>query len=345
MQITRIQGSYNRLRRRFFSNVYFARFFVIISVVLIALLTWVVVNKPISSGLRLVTGSPLLQVSGRTNILILGTGGSGHEGPDLADTIIVASVKLDTGETTLISIPRDLWVPSIRAKINTAYHYGFEKQGTGGGLLLAKSAVSESLNLPVHYVAKIDFSGFTKAIDILGGLDITIDRSFTDEKYPIPGKENDLCDGDPDYKCRYETLNFSAGPVHLDGQSALKFVRSRHSSDPQEGTDFARSKRQEKVITAVKNKIFSIKNLKDTQVYKDLFSLVQQSVVTDITSEYFSTFFQLSLRAKNHPLKSMSIESLLENPPVSSRFDLQWVLIPKGNNYQTLFASVAAELK
>lgn len=327
-----MRSSFQRFRRHFFSNILLARFVIITFTLLGVLLTWHLVRTPaqaILQSLRLVSGQPLPQAAGRTNIVILGTGGSGHEGPNLADTIILASVKLDTGATTLISLPRDFWIPSLRAKINTAYHYGFEKEGTVGGLLLAKSAVSEALGVPVHFAVKIDFSAFTRAIDLLGGVDVEVDRAFTDSFYPISGKENDLCDGDPETRCRYETLNFSAGAQHFDGPTALKFVRSRHSTDSEEGTDFARSKRQEKVLTAVKTKLLSINNLKNSQIYKDLFSLAQQSVVTDIASEYYSTLFQLGLKLKQQPFKTISLEDYLENPPISGRYDNQWVLVPK----------------
>jgi len=230
MQITRISALYNRFRRHFFSNVNIARIAILFLLLTSIIGGWFILRRPISlfiDNFRLITGKPLPQLSGRTNLVLLGTGGEGHEGPDLADTVIFISIKLDTGQATLISIPRDVWVPSMRAKINSAYHYGFEKQATPGGLLLAKSAVSESVGQPVHFVVKIDFSAFVKAIDILGGIDINIDRSFTDDQYPIPGKENDACGGDPQTKCRYETLSFSDGPQHMDGSEALKFVRSR----------------------------------------------------------------------------------------------------------------------
>lgn len=309
---------------------------------------WIVLNKPVSKALQnleLVTGSPLPQSLGRTNIIILGTGGDGHDGPDLADSLMLASIRLDSGKTSLVSIPRDIWVPSLRAKINTAYHYGFEKQATTGGLLLAKSAVSEILNQPIHFAIKIDFSAFVQAVDILGGVDIDVEREFTDSEYPIPGMENDLCDGDPETKCRYETVRFTAGPQHMDGQRALKYVRSRHSTDPLEGTDFARSKRQEKVLAAIQAKLLSIKNLKNSEIYQDLYQLALDSVVTDITPQYYSTFFQLGLKMRRQPFTTLSIEDQLENPPISPKYDYQWVLIPKGGDNSALSQQVSSILK
>ena len=340
MQITRITSLYNRFRRRFFSNVHFARISLLLISLVVILLGWFILRQPTSrflDNLQLLTGKPLPQTLGRTNLVLLGIGGQGHTGPNLADTIIFISIKLDTGQATLISIPRDLWVTSLRAKINTSYYYGFEKQATSGGLLLAKSAISESLGQPIHFAMVVDFSAFVRAIDILGGVDINIDRSFTDSLYPIPGKEEDPCNGDIETKCRYETVSFTAGPQHLDGNLALKYARSRHSADFEEGTDFARSVRQEKILSAVRSKLFSITNLKNSQIYRDLYILARESVITDISPEYYSTFFQLGLKMKKYPFIPKSIEDYLENPPVSSEYDMQWVLIPKGNNSRSLF--------
>lgn len=350
MQINKIHHFYNRIRRQLLSHVILARVLFIIIILSLAVGSWFVFRGQIQnliSGFQIVAGKPLPETNGHTNILLLGSGGPGHDGPDLTDTMIFVSVRDDTGEVTGISIPRDFWIPSLRIKINAAYYYGQIKEATSGGLLLAKSAVSEAINQPVHFAVKIDFSTFAKAIDILGGVDITVDRTFDDFKYPITGKEDDPCGGDPQTLCRFEHLHFDAGPQHMDGTTALKYVRSRYSANPEEGTDFARSKRQEKVITAVKNKILSINNLKNTKIYKDLYNLAVSSVVTDISPEYYSTFLRLGLKARQHPLESFALTSpeQLENPPISEKYDDQWVLIPKGGDPNTVYNYVSSLLR
>src|SRR3989344_4592943 len=95
--------------------------------------------------------------AGRTNILLLGTGGEGHAGKDLSDTVIVLSVDAKQKDAALISIPRDFWVNSLTIKINTAYALGEEKR-EDGGLPLAKSVVGEIVDLPIHYAVRIDFA-------------------------------------------------------------------------------------------------------------------------------------------------------------------------------------------
>ncbi len=348
MQFTGFKPVYHRLRRKLLTRPSLTRFLILGLLIGILIAAFVVLRGPASkimSGLEIITGTPLPQTAGRTNFILLGVGGEGHEGSDLTDTMIYASVNNQSRVVTLITVPRDLWVPSLRAKINTAYHYGFEKQATSGGLLLVKTAISEVFGQPVHFAAVIDFSTFSKAIDLLGGVDIVVDRTFEDRFYPIPGKENDLCGGDPDYACRYEYLKFEAGLQHFTGSTALKYVRSRHSSDPEEGTDFARSRRQEKVIAAVRAKLLSIKNLTNTKIYKDLYSLLVSSVISDISPQYYSSLLRLGLKIKNQPVVSASVENYLENPKTSPAYDYQWVLIPKANDYKALAASVSATLR
>jgi len=121
----------------------------------------------------------LKTTQGRTNILLLGMGGEGHEGALLTDSIIVISYNHDQKAATLISLPRDLWVDSLKTKINAVYYYGEQKQA-GGGLILAKSAVAEITDLPIHYGFAINFDGFKEAIDLVGGVDVDIKRTFDD---------------------------------------------------------------------------------------------------------------------------------------------------------------------
>lgn len=348
MQFTKYKSVYHRLRRQLLSRPAITRIILVLTTFMVLFGIITVFRgqfSKINSGLETVAGKPLPQTAGQTNFILLGAKGEGHEGSDLTDTVIFASVNHSSQSLALITVPRDLWIPTLRAKINTAYHYGYEKQATAGGLLLAKSAISEVFDQPVHFAVLIDFSTFARVIDLLGGIDITVDKTFEDFQYPISGKENDLCDGDPQYACRYEYLKFEAGLQHFDGNTALKYVRSRHSADPDEGTDFARSRRQAKVISAVKSKILSVKNLTNTKLYKDLYSLITSSLISDISPEYFSSLIRLGLKIKNQPINSLSIENYLENPKISSTYDSQWVLIPKNNDFKSLSASISALLK
>ncbi|MDE2025820.1 MAG: LCP family protein, partial [Patescibacteria group bacterium] len=223
------------------------------------------------------------------NIALLGYGGGNHDGAYLTDSIMVVHIDPKTQKVFLISIPRDIWVkiPTNGTdgnywKINASYELGLDDadypnkqtqfKGTDGGGHLAEYMVSQITGLPINYFVGMDFSGFKHTIDTLGGVDITVETAFTDSQYPIDGKETDLCGHDPSeipqldqqaastspelvYPCRYENLHFNAGKQHMDGETALSYVRSRHSL--QDGTDFGRAKRQRNLLVAVKQKIFS----------------------------------------------------------------------------------------
>ncbi|MFC1627304.1 LCP family protein [Patescibacteria group bacterium] len=276
----------------------------------------------------------------RTNILLLGIGGGDHPGGDLTDSIMLISVDIKTGDAVLISLPRDIWVESLSAKLNHAYRFGEEKQA-GSGLVLAKSAVSEITNQPVHYTVLLDFSGFEKAIDIIGGLDINVPHGFVDEQYPVPGKESAQPESD-----RYQTLEFLAGQQHMDGSTALKYVRSRHAKGI-EGTDFARAQRQQRVILALKDQLLTARVILNPKKISQLKQAFQDSVKTDIDSSAYPDLLKLAMRIDQDNIRTGIIDQgseteeippLLYNPPASQYG--QWVLLPIDNDWQAVFDHV-----
>ena len=186
----------------------------------------------------------------RINILLLGVGGEGHEGPNLSDTIILASFKPSTRQVALLSIPRDLYAPIPNIgyrKINYAYAIG-EAQKSGSGGPLASTVVSNVFDVPIHYYVRLDFSGFDEIIDSLGGVTVNVENVIDDEFYPIPGKETATTSE------RYEHFYLEQGIKFMNGETALRYVRSRKAKGV-EGSDFARSKRQQKVLMAIKEKV------------------------------------------------------------------------------------------
>lgn len=316
---------YQRLKRQILSKVVFVRVSLVFLLLSCSLALLLLIIKPLS---RLTATLP--DHTNRTNFLLLGIAGGNYDGSDLTDTIIFASVNKSTGDTLLVSVPRDLWIPSLRAKINTAYHYGEEKQPGSGGMVLAKSAISEALDQPVDYVALIDFSVFAKAIDAIGGVDITVDRQFTDLKYPVPGKEADPCE-----PCRYETIKFDQGLQHMDGAAALKYIRSRNA-EGDEGTDFARSARQEKLISAFKQKLLS----SPTKIFQ-LKRILLEGIITDISPDLYFPLAKLAFKSARTQLRTTAItEPLVYNPPISATQDYQWVLLPPNGDFSMVASYV-----
>ncbi|MCO5211304.1 MAG: LCP family protein [Caldilinea sp.] len=178
------------------------------------------------------------------NILLLGTDERPDEyGPSRTDTMILLSVNPETGAMGMVSLPRDLWVPipglGITTKINTAYQLGELQDYPGGGAQLAKDTVSSFVGRPVDYFVRVNFDGFRQLIDLIGGVTIDVPYTIHDEEYPTQ-----------DYGV--ETFHLDAGLQLLDGETALKYARTRHGDD-----DYNRARRQQDIIRAVAQKVMS----------------------------------------------------------------------------------------
>lgn len=236
----------------------------------------------------------------RINVLLLGIGGEGHDGGTLTDSIMIASIKPSTHQVALISLPRDLIVkiyddnnPKLweGRKINLAYELG--------GPDLAVEKVSEVTGLDIHYYSLIDFSGFKKMIDDIDGIDVEVDRSFTglygaqELSVPCPvSQKYHLEDGD------YCAIGFQRGVETMDGERALIFSRVRKlaagSLNTEEGGDFARAQRQQKVLESFKEKLFSSETLiKPTRITTVLDSLGSH-IETDMELWEIAKFLQLT---------------------------------------------------
>jgi LCP family protein required for cell wall assembly len=345
-KFTQLQKTLTKLRRQLLSHPKIIRAVIIVAVLLTLIFT---ASKTLPSLTILETPSQhlfaflnpdqhLRHTHHRTNFILLGIGGAAHEAGDLTDTIIFVSIDLETKDTLLLPLPRDLWVSSLRAKLNTAYHYGEEQKPGTGGLILTKAAVGEILDQPIHYAALINFDGLKNLVDLAGGIDINIPHTFDDYYYPIPGME----EAEPE-ELRYEHLHFDAGLQHLDGTTALKFVRSRHSQDPEEGTDFARQRRQQLVILALKDRLLTPKFLLKSSNIKALKSLSDRYLITDFPNSSAGALLHLALQFNTQNLRTAQIpastpespnsQALLINPSISKEYDNQWVLVPQDQDW------------
>lgn len=292
---------------------------------------------------------------GAINVLLLGIGGGSHDGPNLTDTIILASINTEKNIVNLVSIPRDLYIPSFKGKINRVYAVAEEKE-KGKGTLLSKSVINSVTGVRPDYVVVIDFSGFVKLVDLLGGIDVNVQNTLIDNEYPLAGFENELCnhtdDGiasfsaqiatgsatEPDiFPCRYNTLRVDAGLQHMNGDLALKFVRSRHAEGA-EGTDFARSNRQQLVINAVRDKVLSLGTLANPIKVFGIIDILTGHITMDIEENEIDDFIKLAKNLKdaeitNHVLdigdETTGRSGLLTHPDISEDYSYQWVLAPR----------------
>jgi len=286
------------------------------------------------------TGVDLKSHEGRTNILLLGIGGGTHAGADLTDTILVISLDTKRKKMAMISVPRDLWSDTLKDKVNSSYHYGEEKKA-GGGLTLTKVIVEDMVGLPIHYVLLIDFSGFESIIDIVGGVNIVVPKAFTDTEFPIAGRENDLCDGDPTFACRYESVSFDSGSQHMDGETALTYIRSRHA-DGDEGSDFARGRRQQEVLVALVETLKNPSNLLSPSRTLSLFEAFDRATTTDMRIGELATIGKIVMKMGEGEPKRISFIDLLSEPPLWMYG--RYTLVPK-ESFEAIHEYIKTSLK
>ena len=278
----------------------------------------------------------------KVNILLLGKGDAIHDGPNLTDSIIVASYDISQKKIFTISIPRDVWSSTLEEKVNAAYAFGEAKQ-KGGGMILAKSEIGAVVDLPIHYAVVIDFDKFSEIIDLLGGLDITVAHAFVDNEYPIKGKENDECNGDEEYKCRYETIRFEKGQQHMDGQTALKYARSRNAKGEQ-GSDFARGQRQQLIIGALANKILGVIKSGSAKKLEALYVELDSAIERDIENEASAFLVKKYFLARKTALINIPLsEDLFEIPSVDDYFG-KYVLVPKDYDFPALHKYIRCKM-
>ncbi len=232
-------------------------------------------NLPVISDIRRLawgaaSGGTIAQ-DGELTFLLMGVGGEGHAGSLLTDTMLLATVDLEENRIGIVSIPRDLAYPlggGRFMKINAVHAYA-EQNAPGNGARDTADAMEELLSTHIDHVIRVDFHGFVTLVDAVGGIDVNVERAFTDYEYPT---EDD----------KWQTVHFDAGSQHMDGERALKFVRSRHGGNG-EGGDFARNRRQQRVMLALKEKLLSAGTLTNPQRLLKLYEAVAQNLQTDLS--------------------------------------------------------------
>lgn len=208
-----------------------------------------------------------------TNALIIGVDTRENGNYANTDTMIFLSYNHTTHNIVMISVPRDFLVETDKTthwynKINGVYSYN-ESLKQGSGLEALKTTIEEVVGQQIQYYAMVDFKAFTQIIDAVGGIDVNVENSFTDYYY-----------------LDSTTVSFTAGPQTMDGETALKYARSRKSLDNGEGTDYARARRQQKVISALQEKIISTDTLANPKTLIQILSSLSDSIkVSEFTQD------------------------------------------------------------
>lgn len=284
-------------------------------------------------------GVDLGAIDGRVNVLLLGVAGGNHDGADLTDTQLLLSFHLENKSLAMISVPRDIWSDTLKDKVNSAYHYG-ELKRKGGGIVLSQAIISDMVGLPIQHTLVFTFSGFEKIIDLVGGITVDVPIAFTDLEFPIVGKENDTCEGDETFACRYEVLRFEKGIQQMDGSRALKYVRSRNAIG-NEGSDFARGKRQQEVLIATKQRLMSKDVLLKPAVALEIYKAFDEASDTDMNIGQLLTVGKLFVSVGENKSSHISIEEKVYTPPQS--WFGRYVLLPK-ESFEEIHAFIQSKL-
>lgn len=271
--------------------------------------------------------------TGRVNVLLLGMGGRTHQGGLLTDTIMLASLEVDEKKVALLSIPRDMSIPvegSGWIKINNINAYAELKERDSGGLAISQ-AIADILDIPIDYYIRLDFQGFVNIIDRLGGINIYVENTIDDYSYPVAGREED-----PDYESRFEHLYIEKGWQKMDGELALKYARSRHTPGI-EGSDFARARRQQKVIQAAKEKLFKTNFFLKPKLITDIISELNKHVSTNLKVWEMIKIWNLFKDISERNI----LTKVLDNRPDGLLYNIineqgSYVLLPRSGDFEEI---------
>lgn len=266
------------------------------------------------------------ETRGRVNILLLGRAGEKYPGKNLTDTVMVASIDTVGRRAGFLSLPRDLYAPigdtGLYTKLNSLYQYGLS-QDTGTEPV--RKAVEHITGLDIPYFVILDFDGFERIIDDLGGIRVENPRDILDTRYP--GKNYS-----------YETFELPAGWHTLDGATTLRYVRERH--DDPEG-DFGRAKRQQQVIKAAREKAFSLPTFLNIFTVNRMLDTLGDSVRTNLSIAEIGSLIELGktidLRnASTVVIDAWKKESLLRVDHVQVGPIAAFILVPRTGNWNEI---------
>ncbi len=284
------------------------------------------------------TQTGYMSTSDRTNLLIMGFGGGNHDGAYLTDSITVASLLPQSHHTSLIAVPRDLFVQyppnsGQYTKINAVYENGagYTNKDPQAGGDAAAAKIKLVTGLDVKYWVTIDFSGFRKLIDSLGGINVYVPDSFN-ACYP----NNDDANKDASWK----VVQFNKGTQHMNGETAIEYARAREpldvcsnkpSQNPAELTDFGRSARQQIIVKAV------LSDVKQVSTWPKLFDAMDALKSAIYTNMSFADLSQFALKMDLNDSKTahigLSNQNVLADGTAS---DGGYILSPQNGDWSVI---------
>ncbi|HTK07980.1 MAG TPA: LCP family protein [Ktedonobacteraceae bacterium] len=299
-----------------------------------------IVQRTLAFGTAISTEPPLstqtsyMGTTDRTNLLVLGYGGGAHDGSYLTDSIVAISVQPQSHHTSLVSVPRDLWVQyppnsGNYTKINSIYELASSNNknvSLGGGAIAQKVSLITGMN--VKYWLTIDFTGFKQVIDSIGGIDVYVPDSFN-ACYP----KND----DAEVDASWIKVQFNKGMQHMNGATAIEYARAREplevcgmgtSENLAELTDFGRSARQQIIMKAVLSKV------KESSTWPhmyDAMSALQKTIHTNMSLADLASFaLKMDLNDPKSARIGLSNQNVLEDSQTSGG---EYILAPANNDW------------
>ncbi len=278
---------------------------------------------------------------GRVNVLLMGKGGEAHEGGELTDSIMIASIDPVNNGVTMLSLPRDLWVKptgywamKINAVYSSAKNQALYKNAKDteaaeqAGINALEKTVEDYMGVTIHYYGMVDFVAFQDAVNAIGGIDVTLAEPYSDMTMRV-GKKY---------------LSLPAGTTHLDGATALGYARSRHGAAR---GDFDRGEHQQIIAVAIKDKVLSLGTFSNPIKVTQLMNTFGNRVRTSFAMDDISRLYELSKLVKSENITHVDLAQ--ESNPVvkTGTVGNQSVVIPVAgvNDYSKVQAFVRASLK
>lgn len=250
----------------------------------------------------------------RVNILLLGMGGSEHPGGQLSDTNILFSYQPSTGKTAMVSIPRDLYV-----KIPGVGYNKLNYANAVGGPELAVQTLEPILDQKIPYFVQVDFTAFKDIVNQVGGISVDVPQPVSDPYYPAPNMID------------YQPFYLSAGKQNLNGDVALKYVRSRETT-----SDFDRSARQQMVIMAIKDKALSAGVLTSPKKILGIVSTLTKHLRINFSPKEVERLLALVKNIDSSKVQSYVLDNSTNGFLVADTSLGGYYLRPKSNNYEQI---------
>ena len=252
-------------------------------------------NIPIIQNFNPMKQDKSINKPAKETILLLGKGGEKHDGGDLTDTIMIAQILNPEKQINLISIPRDFLVfdeKGYYSKINSLYITAINQgKNQEEAIKVLQDKLTEITGISFDYYAEVDFAGFVKVVDKVEGVEVDVTEAIDDPYYPGPNYS-------------YQRFTLPVGLQTLDGETALKYARTRYTSV---GGDLDRSRRQQQILGNLKDKVFSLNPILDAPKIVSLLGIARETIKTDLSLTDMTSLYDTYQDSKDYTMKSLVV--------------------------------------